>query len=369
MKWYIACSGRQPADRRQHAERVAGQEDDVLRVPAHAGNLGVRDELDRVAAARVLGDRRVVVVDDARDRVVDHVLQHRAEADRVEDLRLCSARQVDALGVAAAFDVEDRRRSSSARRRRSAAPRDRPTASSCRCPTGRRTATTSPSAPSLAEQCIDSTPALRHQVVHDREHALLHLAGVLGAEDDELAALERQGDAGALVIPGVRGWPGTGRRCRSRSRARRTSPAARGRPDQHVVHEQRVVGPRADDADLDAVLGIPAGEAVDHVEPVARVEEVSVSRVRPSSGPTPALRRRASRRAAGSCQDTGASAWRISIYRRRPIPILAGIHSTPARRGANTLGPDPGWMPRARLRSARWDAALQYRAGTARIER
>ena len=34
MKWYIACSRRQLADRRQHAERVARQEDDVLGVPA-----------------------------------------------------------------------------------------------------------------------------------------------------------------------------------------------------------------------------------------------------------------------------------------------------------------------------------------------
>ena len=31
---------------------------------------------------------------------------------------------------------------------------------------------------------------LGHQVVHQREDALLHLAGILGAQDDELAALE-----------------------------------------------------------------------------------------------------------------------------------------------------------------------------------
>jgi hypothetical protein len=40
------------------------------------------------------------------------------------------------------------------------------------------------------------------------------------------------------------------------------------------VHEQRVVRVQADDADLDLVLGVPAGEAVDDVELVARVEEV-----------------------------------------------------------------------------------------------
>ncbi len=46
------------------------------------------------------------------------------------------------------------------------------------------------------------------------------------------------------------------------------------RADQHGVHEQGVIRPRADDADLDAVLGIPAGEAVEAIEPLARVEVV-----------------------------------------------------------------------------------------------
>ena len=46
------------------------------------------------------------------------------------------------------------------------------------------------------------------------------------------------------------------------------------RPDQHVVHEQRVVRPRADHADLEAVLRVPAGEAVDAVQALAGVEVV-----------------------------------------------------------------------------------------------
>jgi hypothetical protein len=40
------------------------------------------------------------------------------------------------------------------------------------------------------------------------------------------------------------------------------------------VHEERVVGTRADDADLDAVFRVPAREAVEAVEPIARVEVV-----------------------------------------------------------------------------------------------
>lgn len=37
---------------------------------------------------------------------------------------------------------------------------------------------------------------LEHQVHHDGQDALLHLAGVLGAQDDHLAAPKVQGDAG-----------------------------------------------------------------------------------------------------------------------------------------------------------------------------
>ena len=40
--------------------------------------------------------------------VIEHdVLQHRAEAQRLENVRLAFRREVDRLGVAAAFDVED----------------------------------------------------------------------------------------------------------------------------------------------------------------------------------------------------------------------------------------------------------------------
>ena len=41
---------RQPADRRQHAEGVAGQKDDIGRMIGDARNLGVGDELDRIGS-------------------------------------------------------------------------------------------------------------------------------------------------------------------------------------------------------------------------------------------------------------------------------------------------------------------------------
>ena len=46
------------------------------------------------------------------------------------------------------------------------------------------------------------------------------------------------------------------------------------RANEHRVHEERVIRPRADDADLDAILRIPAREAVETIEPLACVEVV-----------------------------------------------------------------------------------------------
>ena len=46
------------------------------------------------------------------------------------------------------------------------------------------------------------------------------------------------------------------------------------RADEHRVHEKRVIRPRADDADLDAILRVPARETVEAVEPLACVEVV-----------------------------------------------------------------------------------------------
>jgi hypothetical protein len=46
------------------------------------------------------------------------------------------------------------------------------------------------------------------------------------------------------------------------------------RAKRTIVHEEGVVGTRSDDADLDAVLGVPSGETVENVDVVARIEVV-----------------------------------------------------------------------------------------------
>ena len=49
--------GRQPRDRRQHAEGVGGEDDDVLRHRPHILGRAVGDEVDRIGAAGILGER------------------------------------------------------------------------------------------------------------------------------------------------------------------------------------------------------------------------------------------------------------------------------------------------------------------------
>src|SRR4249919_1320114 len=46
------------------------------------------------------------------------------------------------------------------------------------------------------------------------------------------------------------------------------------RTNEHGVHEERVIWPRANDANLDAMFRIPACEAVETIKPLARVEIV-----------------------------------------------------------------------------------------------
>ena len=117
--------------------------------------------------------------------------------------------------------------------------------------------------------------ALRREIIRHRENAFLHLAGVFGAENDQFLVFEAEVDAG--------GRAHAGRQPVGRERARIVDDeiglAEAGqffarRADEHRVHEERVIGPRANDADLDAVFRIPAGEAVEAIKPLARVQIV-----------------------------------------------------------------------------------------------
>ena len=100
--------GGQFADRREDAESVTGEHDDVLGLALDgARNASVGNKVDGVSATGVLGDADIIVVGLARNDVVYDVLEDGTEADSVVDLWLLFGRKVDALGVAATLDVED----------------------------------------------------------------------------------------------------------------------------------------------------------------------------------------------------------------------------------------------------------------------
>jgi hypothetical protein len=45
-------------------------------------------------------------------------------------------------------------------------------------------------------------------------------------------------------------------------------------PDEHVAHEESMVGTSADNTNVDAVTLVPAGETIDNVDTVAGIEVV-----------------------------------------------------------------------------------------------
>ena len=67
-------------DRRQDAERVAGQHDDVLGVTGAARRRGVGDEIQRIGDAGVLGLAVVIEVGQPQFGIERDVFHHRAEA-------------------------------------------------------------------------------------------------------------------------------------------------------------------------------------------------------------------------------------------------------------------------------------------------
>lgn len=114
----------------------------------------------------------------------------------------------------------------------------------------------------------------RHLVEEHGEDTLLHLTGILRAEDDHLLVGKVDGNGGGRGhtlgvavgrertgvvdhVVGVEVLELLGRRA-----------------DEHVAHEEGMVGTGADDPDADPVSLIPAGKAVDDVDAVARVEIV-----------------------------------------------------------------------------------------------
>ena len=266
----------QAADGRKYAEGVAGQEDDVSRMPDLARDHRVGNELDGIGRARVLRDGVVVVVDLTPVRIVDHVFQDRAVADGPVDLGLVLLGEADALGVAASLDVEDA----------PVAPDVLVVSHEPAARVGRKRGLAGSGEPEEEGDVVQfgggvgrtvhrELPRHGHQIVHHGEDALFHLSGVLGSQDHHLPAFEAQVDTGlGGHFLGVEvGREVAGVVDHEVRFAELFQLLLRG-PDHHVVHEQGVVGASADDPDLEAVTRIPTGVTVGDVQPLAGVEVV-----------------------------------------------------------------------------------------------
>ena len=109
--------------------------------------------------------------------------------------------------------------------------------------------------------------ALGHVVVHDAEDTLLHLASVRGAQDNELLGREVDG-YGSLVadVLDLRVGDELARvhDCEVGAAVREVLlDRLEFATDQHLLHEEGVVGSAGDHTCLDPVLFIPAGVAID----------------------------------------------------------------------------------------------------------
>jgi hypothetical protein len=264
--------GAEPADGWDDAERVRREEDHVRRVPPDGRDGGARDELDGVGDAGVLCDGVIVEVGDARPLVEDHVLQDRAEADRVPDLGLALARQPDALGVAPTLEVEDpavgpavlvvadERPLRVGRERRLAGPREPEEEGDAVGPARVR-----------VRRAVHGEDArLGHVEVHGVEDALLDLAGVLGAEDDDEPARQRlrdeDGPVDAELALLARGEPAPARVEDGPVRAPlRAAGVGRIARDEEGPREEGVPGLLRHHADAQPVARVRPGEALEDV--------------------------------------------------------------------------------------------------------
>ena len=260
----------QLADGRQHAVGIRRQEDDGLGdAGAHAGQLGVGDILHRIAHAGVDGQRIVVEVELAGVGIHHHVLHQSAKLDGVVDLRLALGAEVDALGVAAALEVEHG----------IVRPAVLVIADEHAVGVGGQgglagtgQAEEHGAVAVLADVggAVHGEHALLGQhIVHNGEHGLLDLAGIPGAADHHLVrlvvhqdgglaagavdlrdALEAgSGDDGVVLVEVLQ--------------------LLGGGTAQQLVDEEVLAGQLVDDAEGFGILGIGAGKAVENKDLLA----------------------------------------------------------------------------------------------------
>ena len=185
----------QLGDRRQNAKSVGREHHNILRLSGTTGRRRVRNRIERISRASVLGLGAVVEIDFASRRIDRDIFQDRAEAQAgVVDRGLGFTREANGLGVAAALEIEHAVRSPAvlvvAEQRAAGIGGERGLAGAGQPEEHCRVAFRPDIGGAMHRQ-----HALFGQIEVQRgEHRLLHLAGVLAAADQHDLAREVDGD-------------------------------------------------------------------------------------------------------------------------------------------------------------------------------
>ena len=46
------------------------------------------------------------------------------------------------------------------------------------------------------------------------------------------------------------------------------------RPNEHIPHEERMIGTSANDSDIDAILLVPSGKSIYHVDAISSIQVI-----------------------------------------------------------------------------------------------
>ncbi len=251
-------------ERRHHAEGIGGQHDDILRVRRGAGRGCVRNEVERIGAACVLGQAGIVEIGHAIV-VEDDVFEHRAETFGCgEDFRFGLGRQADRLGVAAALEIEDAGFAPAmlvvADQRARGVGRQRGLAGARQAEEHGRIVLIA----DIGRAVHRHDGFFRQDEVEIGEDRLLHLAGIGGTADQHDAAGEIARNDGLGAAAMALGMGAEGRQVDDRHVGRVIGQRLAIGTDQQVADEQRMPGEFGNDPGRQTVFGVcAAGKILD----------------------------------------------------------------------------------------------------------
>lgn len=266
----------QLGDRRQNTAGVASEEDDVAGVArGHARNLRVLDVLNGVGASSVLGQGRVIVVDNTRIGVENDILEDGTVLDSTEDIRLLLGGETNALGIATTLDVEHA----------VITPAVLVVTNQLAVGVGREcglasTGQTEEQGDIALLTLVGGGVQGKHVVLdghfveENSEDTLLHLTGVLSTQDNHLLIGEIEGDgcARSHTLRELVGRERTG--VVDSVVGVEVLQLLTGRADKHVAHKQSMVGAGTDNSHANSVPLVPASVTINNVDTTPRVEVV-----------------------------------------------------------------------------------------------